>query len=376
MGKKYKILFDSYHLYHLPQFESLIDLLATDDRFEIYHSTSRKIQKKEYELCKSILNDKPGQFISGKDEEERKKNIRELDLDIFICGWSRYNINQFVNEKTLVCMAYHGIGIKPSYWRDNHKRIDIRFVEGPYRMNQLKEKGIDAHLTLTGFMKLDYLFQEKKINTDDIIESLGIDSAKKTILYAPTFYPSSVEPIGMRLGEYTKDYNLIIKPHLWISFDKSISGMNFKGQKKIFSNLAAKFDHIKLISPNMYNITPLYQISDLLITEASSTIYEMLSLSKPILVNRFYKLKLSHRFFRNRLYNARLNKSMEKEISQFCFEAHSPEELPHMIETAISNISSKISIMETYKEKMLYNLDGKASIRVRDAILERLESPI
>ena len=197
MGKKYKILFDSYHLYHLPQFESLIDLLATDDRFEIYHSTSREIKKKEYELCKSILNDKTGQFISGENEEERKKNIRELDLDVFICGWSRYDINQFVNEKTLVCMAYHGIGIKPSYWRDNHERIDIRFVEGSYRMNQLKGKGIDTHLTLTGFMKLDYLFQEKKINTDDIIESLGIDSSKKTILYAPTFYPSSVEPIGM-----------------------------------------------------------------------------------------------------------------------------------------------------------------------------------
>ena len=84
-----------------------------------------------------------------------------------------------------------------------------------------------------------------------------------------------------------------------------------------------KFDHIKLIPPNMYNITPLYKISDLLITEASSTIYEMLALNKPIIVNRFYKLKLSHRIFRQRLYNARLNQFMENEISQFCFEAHS-----------------------------------------------------
>ena len=156
MRNKYKILFDSYHLYHLPQFEPLIDLLANDDKFEIYHSTSRKIQAEEYDLCKSILNDKPGKFISAENEKEREKIIRNLGLDIFICGWSRYDLNQFVNEKTLVCMAYHGIGIKPSYWRDNHSRIDVRFVEGPYRINQLRNKGIKTQLALTGFMKLDY----------------------------------------------------------------------------------------------------------------------------------------------------------------------------------------------------------------------------
>ena len=373
MRNKYKILFDSYHLYHLPQFEPLIDLLANDDKFEIYHSTSRKIQAEEYDLCKSILNDKPGKFISGEDEEEREKIIRNLGLDIFICGWSRYDLNQFVNKKTLVCMAYHGIGIKPSYWRDNHSRIDVRFVEGPYRINQLKNKGIKTQLALTGFMKLDYLFQKEKINTNDLVELLKIDVTKKTILYAPTFYPSSVENLGIRLGEYTKDYNLIIKPHLWVSFDKSFSGINFKKQKRLFSELGMKFDHIKLIPPNMYNITPLYQISDLLITEASSTIYEMLALNKPIIVNRFYKLKLSHRIFRQRLYNARLNQFMENEISQFCFEAHSPKELPYMIKEALSDRSSKISNMEIYKKKMFYKLDGKASLRVKDTILDRLE---
>ena len=167
-------------------------------------------------------------------------------------------------------MAYHGIGIKPSYWRDNHSRIDVRFVEGPYRINQLKNKGIKTQLALTGFMKLDYLFQKEKINTNDLVELLNIDLTKKTILYAPTFYPSSVENLGMRLGEYTKDYNLIIKPHLWVSFDKSFSGINFKKQKRLFSELGMKFDHIKLIPPNMYNITPLYKISDL-ITEVSSS---------------------------------------------------------------------------------------------------------
>ena len=373
MEKKYSILFDSFHLYHLPQFEPLIELLAHDDRFVIYHSTSREIPKKEYELCSSILNDKSGEFISGDNEEERKKNIRDLDLDVFICGWSRYDIDQFVNEDTIVGMAYHGIGIKPSYWRDNHARLDIRFVEGPYRMDQLRKKGIETDLALTGFMKLDYLFQENKIDGDSLIHKFNLDTSKKTILFAPTFYPSSFELIAAKLGDYTSDHNLLIKPHLWTTFMNKFAGINHKKQRGLFNRIADSFDHVHLIPPEMYNITPFYKISDLLITEASSTIYEMLAMDKPVLVNRFYKLKLSHRLFKNRLYRARLNEQMEKEISEFCFEANKPNELPHVIDEALNKVKSKISAMEEHKRKMLFQLDGKASLRVRDEILKRLE---
>jgi len=51
MKKTFSILFDSYHLYHLPQFEPLINLLSKDDRFEIFHSTSRTLGIEEFKLC-------------------------------------------------------------------------------------------------------------------------------------------------------------------------------------------------------------------------------------------------------------------------------------------------------------------------------------
>ena len=374
MKKQYTILFDSYHLYHLPQFEPLIELLSRDKRFVIYHSTSRNIDKYEYELCKKVLINQPGKFIFGRTEEERKRKIKDLDLDVFICGWSRYDIENFVNKKTLVGMVYHGIGIKPSYWRDNHKRLDVRFVEGPYRIQQLKENGVKTDLSLTGFMKLDYLFQKNKIDSDGIYEKYGLDKNKKTILFAPTFYPSSFELIGTRLGLYTKDYNVLIKPHLWTMFMNNFSGgVNLKKQRDLFFRVADLFDHIHLIQPDTYNITPFYKVSDLLITEASSTIYEMLSLDKPVIVNRFFKLKLSHKLFRKRLYRSRLNSKMESDVSEFCFEANKPEELPNMIEVALKNSKIKLSAMKEYKEKMLYKLDGKASYRARNEIMKRLK---
>ena len=373
MKKKFSILFDSFHLYHLPQFEPLIDLLSDDDRFQIYHSTSTEIQSKEYKICRSILVNKPGSFIFAENEDERKKKIKNLNLDVFVCGWSRYDIDEYVSKKTLVGMAYHGIGIKPSYWRDNHDRLDLRFVEGPYRMNQLKDKGIKTDLALTGFMKLDSLFKDNKNDKDLLKENFSLDKEKKTILFAPTFYPSSFELLGTMLGDYTRDFNLLIKPHLWTMYKNNFAGMSHKKQRNLFQRVADDFEHVHLIPSEMYNITPFYEISDMLITDASSTIYEMLALDKPILVNRFYKLKLSHRIFKKRIYKARLNKEMEEEIADFCFEVHKPNDLPQVIEEGFTNINSKLSAMKTYKEKMLYKLDGKASLRARDEILARLD---
>ena len=260
MDKKYSILFDSFHLYHLPQFEPLIDLLADDERFCIYHSASREIQHNEYELCKSVLTKKPGEFIFAVSEAERKEKIRNLNLDVFVCGWSRYDIEQYVSEKTLVCMAYHGIGIKPSYWRDNHERLDIRFVEGPFRMTQLRQYGIKTELALTGFMKLDNLFRKNKNYTDLMKKKFDLDKTKKTILFAPTFYPSSFELLGKKLGDYTKDYNLIIKPHLWTMYKSNFGGVSHKKQRLLFYELSDEFDHVHFVPPEIYNISPIYYI--------------------------------------------------------------------------------------------------------------------
>ena len=372
MKKPISILFDSYHLYHLPQFEPLIDLLSGDKRFNIYHSTSRDIKSLEYELCSNILKQKPGSFIYSDSEEQRKKIIRDLKLDVFICGWSRYNIEEFVNDNTLVGMIYHGIGIKPSYWLDNNDRLDLRFVEGEYRMNQLRENGIKTDLTLTGYIKLDPLFREGGVNLDSLVKKFQLDPDKKTILFAPTFYPSSAEKIGLNLGEYTKGYNLLIKPHLWTVFLNKFGQVDLRPQRELFSALDNKYKHIHLIDPEHYNITPFYQISDLLLTEASSTIYEMLALGKPVVINRFLKLKLSHRIFKYRLYRKRLNKEMSRDISRFCFEVDRPSSIPRTIERAFTENEKYKKDRKEFQNKMLYKLDGMASERARDAILSKL----
>ena len=374
MKSQISILFDAYHLYHLAQFEPLMTLLEKDDRFNVYYSTSSENKKEEIEICSTVLINRRGQFIFDKDESIRCEKIKNIGLDVFICGWSRYNIDNYVNNNTLVAMIYHGIGVKPSYWNDNHPRLDLRFVEGQYRINQLRDHGVKTDLSLTGYIKLDPLFNNESSCFKDKKKLLGLNKSRKTILYAPTFYPSSLEKLGMQLGHITKEYNLIIKPHMWTYYLDSFGGVNLKKQRKLIYNLSEKFDHIKLLSPEEHNIIPYYSIADLLLTEASSTIYEMIALSKPVVVNRFYHLKLSHRIFQKRLYKRRLNKEMNEDVENFCFLADSVKQLPSALDEAIKQKHKDIKSVKEYQDKMLYKLDGLASERARDEILRRLKN--
>tara|TARA_B100001248_G_scaffold120428_1_gene89986 strand:- start:7587 stop:8711 length:1125 start_codon:yes stop_codon:yes gene_type:complete len=373
MGNQISILFDVYHLYHLAQFDPLIDLLEHDKRFKLFFSTSSENRKEEIETCTSILNKREGSFIFHKNEDIRKAEIKKLNLDVFICGWSRYEIESYVSKTTLVIMIYHGIGVKPSYWRDNNKRLDLRFVEGQYRIDQLRKHGVDTDLVLTGYIKLDSLFNKNTNYYKKKEELLGLDESKKTILYAPTFYPSSLEKLGLSLGDITSGYNLIIKPHMWTYYLDSFGGISLKGQKNLIFKLIDQFDHIRLLEPAEYNVTPYYKISDLLLTDASSTIYEMIALSKPVVVNRFYHLKLSHRIFQNRLYKRRLDKEMNDEIEKFCFLADNVEQLPLVIDNALNQNNNHTPLIKEYQKKMLYKLDGSASIRAREEILKRIK---
>ena len=372
MAKTFSILFDSYHLYHLPQFEPLIYLLSNDKRFQIYHSNSRNINKEEFILCSKVLKKLPGNYIQSTTEEKRAELIRSLNLDVFICGWSRYELQKFVKKNTLVGMIYHGIGIKPSYWLDNHDRIDFRLVEGEYRIDQLKKNNVNVDLYLTGFIKMDPLFKEKKINSNNVSDIFNLNPNKKTILFAPTFYPSSIESIGLNLAKLTEDYNLLIKPHLYSYYLEKFGDIDLRPQIKILRKMANNFEHVKLIEPFHYNIIPFYNIADVLLTDASSTIYEMLALGKPVIVNRFFKLKLSHRLFRDRLYKKRLDRDMENDIGQFCYEVNKPNELPAIINNALNSHNKTLFTDGGYHKKMLYKLDGKSSIRARDFILSKL----
>ena len=109
-------------------------------------------------------------------------------------------------------MVYHGIGLKNSYYTDIDDRVNLRAIESLDRFNELKDQG-HKNLILTGFTKLDRLFTIDEKEIAILKNKLKINDSKKTILYAPSFYPTSVEKIGLQLPLLSKYFNVIIKLH-------------------------------------------------------------------------------------------------------------------------------------------------------------------
>ncbi len=372
MRKKYKVLFDVYHLYHLPQMEPVARLLIKNPLFDVYFSTSHNIEIEERALTINIFKENNWKYILGQNETERENLVYNMNLDVFICGWSRYPIEKYCNPTPLCCMIYHGIGIKPTYYRDHNKRLDIRFIEGSFREKQLREYGVESDLDLVGFAKLDPLFNGEIGKQSEILKQLNLDPSRKTILYAPTFYPSSFEVFKYKLPEITKDYNLIIKLHQWIYFRSNFGGANLRKQLKLINKIKKRFPSVKIIGPKDYNIISFYRAADVLLTEASSTIYEMMALQKHVIICDFYKKKLSHRFSDKRIFKRRLDLSMKSDLYDFCYHINSPKELPKALDKCFIKPDPFIDIRNKYIDKMLYKLDGKTSERIVGALLKRL----
>ncbi|MEA2095176.1 MAG: CDP-glycerol glycerophosphotransferase family protein [Candidatus Cloacimonadota bacterium] len=373
MAKRFKVLIDSYHLYHLPQMEPVAKLLIKDPTFDVYFSTSHNIDLEERELALKIFDNYDWKYILGNDEEDRKKLISQLNPDVFICGWGRYPIKEFCGPNTICCLIYHGIGIKPSYYRDHNKRLDIRFIEGSFREKQLRDYGVESDLELVGFAKIDPLFNGEIGTQTEVLEQLNLDPSKKTILYAPTFYPSSFEIFGLNLIKLTENYNLIIKLHQWVYFRSNFAGMNFKKQRKLIKRIEKRFPSVKIIKAKDYNIVPLYRAADVMLTEASSTIYEMMALQKHVIICDFYKKKLSHRISEKRMFKRRIDREMKSDLYDFCYHINSPRELPNALDKCFNQPDPFIKIRNKYIKKMLYKLDGKTSGRIVKVIVKHLQ---
>jgi len=60
---------------------------------------------------------------------------------------------------------------------------------------------------------------------------------------------------------------------------------------------------------------------------------------------------------------------MEKDISNFCFEAHKPSDIPMAIDSALHNFDSKKIAMKRSQENMLFKLDGLSAHRAKEILL-------
>lgn len=354
-----KVLFETHHLYYWPNFRPIIDEMIVRKNYNIEVSMPHRGLTTQ----QNILNNECARlsipFITADTESNRIDKIRKKSFDIVIVG-NVGKLNMIVNDKTIAIMVYHGIGLKQSYYNDTSSRINLRAIESLHRFNELRNEGHD-NLILTGYTKLDRLFtiSDKEINF--LKNSLQLDKRNKTILYAPSFYPSSIEKISSHLSLLSQYYNIIIKLH-GFSWEQK----RYKYQSLLFTKMVEENQNINLIPNENFDIIPYYKIADILVSDISSTMFEYLPLNKPIIQAECYTLRLKHRIFPHRFWR-RLDLKRLEDID-FVYKIHNAGDLFSRIYYALDNVEEMQEYREKASEYYLYKNDGKASYRLINAL--------
>ena len=357
-----KVLFENHHLYYLPHFIPIIDEMKRRGGYEIVASIPFMMGKKEKQIFHSTCTNLKIKTVDEKDEESRINALRQKTFDVMVVG----NVGQLkpiIQNKTLAVMVYHGIGLKQSYYSDIDERIDLRSVESESRLNELKSHG-HTNLILTGFTKCDPL-----ITSNDsgklLLQKFGLDPNRKTVLYAPSFYPSSLDQLAPVLGKLSYETNVIIKLHNFSWYQD-----RYLYQSKKMQKLSSEYANIVLVPPEDYNIIPFYSISDLLVSDISSAMFEYLYLNRPIIMAECLTLRLRHRIIKKRFLKKLDLVRMEN--IDFGLRLDKAEDLPSLVYHALEYPEDLEAERLSAQKEYLYQLDGKASFRLVDAIEKKL----
>ena len=174
--------------------------------------------------------------------------------------------------------VFHGLaGEKKGHFRIRHY-FDLYLSQGPYfteRFMELSEKHKNFEVIETGWSKLDVYAKNNNLYNVEKETLLEKYKAKNILLYAPTFSPSLTSAPFLK-SEFeqiasNKDNLILFKFH----------DLMQKELIDAYKELATKQENIVFVEER--NILKFLLISDLMISDTSSVVYEFLLLNKPVI---------------------------------------------------------------------------------------------
>lgn len=213
----------------------------------------------------------------------------------------------------LKTQIFHGLaGEKKGHFRIR-QYFDLYLTQGPYftrTFNDLKKIHRDFDVIETGWPKLDIYGKNKTTFNSHKKELLELYNAKKIILYAPTFSPKLTSAPFLfeefKLCAKNKDYVILLKFHPLMD----------KKWIETYKELADDIDNIIFQTEN--DITKFLLISDILVSDTSSVIYEFILLDKPVIT--FNNIS-NNILWENSNDYGKLNGLIEKNITEDSFHS-------------------------------------------------------
>ncbi len=247
---------------------------------------------------------------------------------------------------------FHGLaGEKKGHFRIRNF-FDLYLTQGPYftqRFEMLAQKHKNFKVTQTGWCKLDTLYKHDSLIEERKRTLLQESSAKKVILYAPTFSPSLTSAKALLKEIVTlsqnPDYLLLIKFH-----DK---------MDKLLVQAYEAVLHDKLIISKERDITPLLKIADIMISDTSSVVYEFLLLDKPVITLNSHS---EHILWKDIQEAQQLQKSVKDALSEDKKTKENRQEIIALYHPYSDGNSAKRMVDATLAYIMEYGVPNKREI--------------
>ena len=354
-----KLSFDVRHLYYLPQYLPVYHEYTRrgcgEAMFVFYHSQHDEII--EAIIAKENL---PYIWVDSPDEATEFYLKDKADWVFFANAFAYLDELHKVSSSA---QLGHGIGPKASYYTKSDTPTTVRFVEGAYRTTRFNELYPNDTFIDVGFCKLDPIINQ--VSDAICLEEVGLDPNKPTLLYAPTFYPSSIECFAKDWPQEFSEYNILIKPHYFL-----LSKVKYAKQRKLLEYWSS-FNNVYLASVEDYSLIPFMASSDVLISEASSALFEFAALNKPVVWCDFFKLRWSYRG----IFSYRFKKRMDQDYGNYkeiAVHAKNYKSLKSIVDKQVQTPSDLEEIRLSYAEKLAGKVDGKSSERIVNYLVQSL----
>ncbi|UCH10388.1 MAG: CDP-glycerol glycerophosphotransferase family protein [Fidelibacterota bacterium] len=346
-----RVHFYARHLYYLPQFLPVAEVMS--ESHEVSFGYSDRVTRGEEQILRRGVTMR-GWPIHGPSDAQ----ARAQQADILIVGASA-GVEDLAGASALVVLLFHSIGMKKIYYTDTHPRINVRFIESDYHRTRCLEYAPEVTTHAVGFAKLDPLYGEGSPN------DLSLPSGEEPkILYAPTFYPGSIELLGHLIPSWPRDWQIVIKPHQF-----TLTNPFYRYQRVLLQDLSKQYANITLLPLEAYNILPAFRWADVLVSEISSTIIEYTVMDRPIVVCDQVHLRWHHRWGGGPYFQRRLDTELLSKID-FAHRAVRADEVSNKVQYALEHRDELSAFRQAGRDLLVGPYDGQASRRIAKLIEE------
>jgi len=322
-----------------------------------------------YKYSPDIINKLINQYLCRVRSKIINQLVDKISPDIWV--FDTFGKYKSVPKRVPWVQAFHSMCFKEYFFHPMLSNYDLLLLPGEYHKREIQKRvsiGKDTRLRVVGYPKTDAFFNNS-FNREELMRTFGLNPKAKTVMYAPTtwgvyghqglfprWFDCEQDVFESLCSEIRRmGLNFIVKPQS--------NDIRIIKNKKLF-DIASRYGVLWITKNADYSMTdasPYLWITDLLISDMSGIITDFMVLNRPVIFIE---------------PDERLNAWKDCDMPPHFRKGYVVKEVNEIlrrIEDSLNDPDKFRHERDEFLAMMFYKLDGKASMRAAEAILEFAE---